>query len=159
MRLSFRQGIVSLQRNAFGQPQFLQASAEAGFVDLLVNQTPCTISFCHGSSDYLQTFDKQVLKAWGPVTPGVDNHLYWDIDLLTANVSFGITTVLPVTQHVAPANPAIGLHWFDMSSTTMKVWSGDSWKTRVRVFAGIVKSGNTATIQSKLEGSQVGLSQ
>jgi hypothetical protein len=158
MRLSFRQGLVSLQRNAFGQPQFLQASADNGFIDLLVNQTPCTISFCHGGSDYLQTFDKQVLKAWGPVVPNVDNHLYWDIDMLTANVTCGITTVIPVSQHTAPINPVVDQHWFDMTSTTMKVWNGESWKTKIRVFAAIVKNGNTATIQPKLEGSQVGLS-
>jgi len=157
MRLSFRQGIVSFQRNAVGQPQFIQASTDNGFIDLLINQTPCTISFCHGSSDYLQTFDKQVLKAWGPVKPGVDNYLFWDIDLLTANVTFGITTVMPVAQISAPINPQIDLHWFDMTEFRMKVWVGDSWKVKVRVFAGIVKNGNTNTIQSNLEGSQVGL--
>lgn len=157
MRLTFRQGLVAFQRNSVGQPQFLQASSEPGFVDLLVNQTPCTATFCHGSSDYLQTFDKQVLRAWGPVSPGVDNYLYWDIDLLTANVSFGITTIMPVAQHSAPVNPQVNLHWFDMSEFKMKVWNGQAWKDKIRVFAGIVKNGNTVTIESKLEGTQVGL--
>lgn len=158
MRIAFRQGLITFQKDA-GNPVFLQPSTVNGFVDHIVSPTVTTVAFAHGSSDYLQSFDNTVAAAWGPLTPGVDNYLYFDIDLLTADVSRGITTLIPVNSLVAPSSPADGQHWFDLASTTMKVWSTarNKWQPKIRVFAARVVNGSTNSIVMYDEGSQVGL--
>lgn len=159
MHLPFRQGLVSYQQEA-ATPVFLEASVTAGFVSLIIEPTPTIVTFAHGGSDYLQQFDTNTPAAWGPLVSGVPNYLYWDIDLLTSNVSFGITTITPITSHTTPLLPIDGQHWFDVSSTTMKVWSvaRNKWQPKVRVLAGVVHNGNTNTITPYGQGSQVGLS-
>lgn len=158
MRITFRQGLISFQKDT-GNPVFLQPSGTPGFVSHMVSPTPTTITFAHGTSDYLATFDATVVNAWGPMIPGVDNYLYWDIDLLTSQVSRGLTTLIPVNSLTPPASPANDQHWFDLNVMKMKVWSSASnkWRERVRVFAGFVENGNTSQITMFSEGSQVGL--
>ena len=158
MRINFRQGLISFQKDA-GNPVFLQPSVTPGFVSHMITPTPTTVTFAHGSSDYLATFDVSVVNAWGPVVSGVDNYLYWDIDLLTSQVTRGLTTLIPVNSLTAPVSPANDQHWFDLSTMKTKVWSSASnkWRERVRVFAGYVQNGNTAQITMYSEGSQVGL--
>ena len=159
MRINFRQGLISFQKES-GSPRFLQESgSNSAFISHVVTPTSTTITFAHGTSDYLVTFDTTIDLAWGPMVTGVDNYLYWDIDLLTSNVTRGITTLIPVTALHAPVSPAHDQHWFDLSTTTMKVWdaSQNKWRPRVRLFAGRVVQGNTDAIIMQAEGSQVGL--
>jgi hypothetical protein len=158
MRNSFRQGLISYQKDASGLPQFLQLSAVSGFVSLNVAPTPLLITFAHGSSDYLQAFDSSVQNAWGPLVDGVDNYLYWDMDLLTSNVAYGITTLEPKVSALTPQNPTNDQHWFDLNTNTMKVFSSQAnkWLTKVRLFAGVVNAGNNS-ITSRQYGTQVNL--
>lgn len=149
MKINFRQGIISSQVDGTGQPFYLVASATPNFVDLNVSPTPCAVTFVHGSSDYLQVFSSAVAPAWGPVPTGT-SYLYWDIDLLTAVVSYGLTTLEPVASTVEPVSPPAPLgqavyHWFDMNVNTMKIWTGTKWRAVVRVFAGRV-NGSTVSI-------------
>jgi Phage tail repeat like len=161
MKIAFRQGLVSYQKNGLNQPTFLNPSMTANWVAFDVAPTPTVVAFAHGASDYLMTFDVDVDAAWGPLTPLVTNYLFWDIDLLTGEVTRGITTLAPISQLTAPAAPANGQHWFDLTTTTMKVWNStrSKWYAAVRVFAGHVPNGNTSQIVAYTVGSQVGLVQ
>lgn len=158
MRINFRQGLVAFQKET-GSPTFLQASSTNGMVSHVVQPTPTIAAFAEGHSDYLQKFDTTTTNAWGPVTAGVNNYLYWDIDRLTGQVSHGITKLIPVVSLVPPSSPAHDQHWFDQTTTTMKVWNALStkWQSKIRLFAGYVTNGNTNQIVMYSEGSQVGL--
>lgn len=157
MKIAFRQGLVSYQKDGLNQPQFLQASTTSGYVAFDVSPTPTVVTFAHGGSNYLQVFDVDVPAAWGPLQPGVTNYLWWDIDILTAEVTFKISLVEPINSFVEPANPVFDQHWFDMNTTTMKVWNGSKWLPRIRVLAGRVPSGSISLLVSATTGSQVGL--
>ena len=155
MKVPFRQGLINYQVDGFGQQQFLVASTTPNFVGLNVAPTPTVATFAHGSSNYLQVFAADVSNAWGPIPPGVTAYLYWDIDLLTSNVTYGFTTLDAVISSTAPADPPapVGpavLHWFDTTTTTMKVWTGARWQNVVRVFAGRVNGSiNSITAEPK----------
>ena len=155
MKLNFRQGLASYQKDNSGNPNFLQASATEKFISLIVSPTPTIATFAHGKSNYLQTFDRTVVNAWGPLIANVDNWLYFDIDLLTAAVTFGISTLTPIYSTYTP--PQVdGQHWFDQNTTTMKVWStvANKWQTKVRVFAGVSQNGSTSLVNPQPIGSQ-----
>jgi len=157
MKLSFRQGIVSYQANALGQPQFLTTSATPGYVQLNVPQTPVVITFAHGTSDYLATFNQTVSTAWGPIPSpaapaGSTYYLYWDMNHQTGVITYGYTLLLPVVGTVAPPAPALDQHWFDVAAAKMKVWRGDLWFEVIRVFAGTVPSGNISAVQMESKG-------
>jgi hypothetical protein len=151
---SFRQGIISCPKNGAGVPRFLLPAQSADFVTL---STPALATFAHGSSNYLQSFESTVPNAWGPLIPGVDNYLYWDIDLLTAQVSYGLTILEPISSFIEPAR-LNNQHWFDLSTDKMKVWSTTGkWLDRIRLFAGKAQNGNVNQLVSQQLGSQVGL--
>lgn len=157
MRIDFRQGLISFQKDN-GIPAFLNQSTTPDFVSHVVSPTPTVVAFAHGDTDYLMHFDKTVDDAWGPLVPGESNYLFWDIDPLTAGVTYGITTLAPI--HALEAPTALeGQHWFDLSTTTMKVWSAsrNKWVSKIRVFAGIVPNGNPNVINHFNFGTQVGL--
>lgn len=159
MRNNFRQGLITYPKDGTGAPQFLLPAQNPSFVNLNVSPTaPTLATFAHGSSDYLQGFETAIPNAWGPMIEGVDNYLYWDIDLLTSQVTFGITALEPVVSVTEPEH-VNDLHWFDLNTNKLKVWSTVSgkWLERVRLFAGVVENGNTTQLTTKLSGSQVGL--
>jgi hypothetical protein len=161
MKISFRQGIVSAYM-AGVNPQFLQQSTTAGYVSFTVAPTPTVVAFAHGSSDYLQVFSQDVDMAWGPIQSGVTSYLYWEIVSKVASwkpeVYHRITTLAPTSGPTAPTNPANDQHWFDTASTTMKVWNGTKWDTKIAVFAGTVPGGIiTSRTYMPIGMSQVGL--
>lgn len=157
MRLNFRQGLVSYQQDV-GVATFLRPSTTPGFVSHTVSPTPTIITAAHGSSDYLIKIDTTVDLAW-QITGSATTYLFWDVDLLTAQVSRGTTVIAPVNSLTEPQSPADGLHWFDMTDTVTKVWHAASnrWNPKIRVFAGVVLNGNLNSITAYTAGSQAGL--
>ncbi len=159
---SFRQGLISYTKDGFGAPQFLLPAPVHGRISLVVGSSPVLATFAHGAAEYLLAFDATVLGAW-QLVPGEDNYLFWDVDLLTADLSYGITTLKPIVSSVEPPGPAHGQHWFDLGSTTTRVWfAGGSWGAgrwvpRIRLFAGLVRGGNPSAIVHREAGSQAGL--
>lgn len=154
MQLNFRQGLVAFQVDA-GNPQYLKASTTAGYVSLNVNPTATVVTLAHGGSDYLLKFEASVDLAWGPL-PSVAAYLYWDVDQLTARTTYGFTTLAPIPNLNAPVNPANDQHWFDLTSTQMKVWSAaqQKWIVKIRLFAGSALGSNITMFSN---GSNVGL--
>ena len=138
MKLTFRQGIVRYEIDSARTPIFLRINH--GFVDLIVNDTPTIFTIAHFEQDYLFSEPRTALNAWGPFEEGEDYYLYWDVDLLTGELSRGYTTVQPAYLPTAP-HPQVDLHWFDLTNTVMKVWSGESWVVKLRVFSAFFANG------------------
>lgn len=153
MLLHFRQGIVEAQI-----PTFIQVTYP--HVDLLVTDTNCTIAFAAGQKDYLFTEQQAVAKAWGPLYLGIDQWLYWDLDIRTGNRTFGITKVAPINSPTQPASPAMDQHWFNTLTNEMKVWTGAAWVKRIRAFACKLAQGRIPVSMSAnaplFTGTQVG---
>lgn len=159
MRLNFRQGLVTFQKDITGKPVYLAHNPVApSFVNLVVSPTPLVITFANGASDYLATFDRTIENAWGPVVPNVDNYLYWEMDPVSGKVVQGITTILPVFNNLEPAKRP-EQSWFNSTNAKMYVWQAQSnkWVERIRLFAGKVPLGNTRDVQMYDAGSQVNM--
>lgn len=158
-RFEFRQGIVRHQTDTGGNPTFLQPVSGGAQVALVVSPDPTVLTLSHSlEGNYTFQETQSVNPAWvGPFVSGTDYWLYWDIDLLTGERTFGHTLLAPIVAGSAPANPQPDQHWFDLATTTMKVFNGAVFTDKVRVFAAKYESG--AVLQPFPVGSQVGLNQ
>lgn len=155
MKLTFRQGIARHQTDVSGNPTFLQRSGANGqFVDLVVSPTPTVLAFAHREGTYLVEELKTVPNAWGPISTAT-TYLYWDVNLLTGQLTRGVTTLPPLYSSAAPPSPTPDQHWFDTVENIFRVWNGNKWVEKVRIFAGHVTSG--AIIHAIPTGSQAGL--
>lgn len=158
MYLTFRQGIARYQTDINGMPAFLKKSSPTGqFIDLVVSPDPTVVVFAHKTSTYIVDESKTVVKAWGPFPDGANSteYLYWDISLLDGQLTRGFTRLEPIYGSVAPINPANDQHWFDNQTTTMKVWNGNKWLDKIRVFAA--KYSSSANLIYYPIGSQANL--
>ena len=151
MKIPFRQGLVNYARSGTNDPLYLKANPSSLSVDLISSAVSVTVAFAHGKSDYMIVEPGNVIGAWGPLTAG-KHWLYWDIDLLTAKRTFNTTQLEPIIGTSAPR--VLDQHWFDTTTTTMKVWAGHAWVAKARVFAGTYDGVN---LKPNKDGSQVGL--
>ncbi len=134
MRSTFRQGIARKQPVAFQRA--------GSFVNLVVSNDPTIIILAHGEVSYMYEETRTVVNAWGPLPGSGPYYLYWDLDD-RGIISRGFTTIAPLYTSGAPAAPAPEQHWFDTTTSEMKVWDGTKWRKRIRVFGAVV---NGATI-------------
>lgn len=116
---SCRQCIINAQRGANSQKQ------------------PLAAIFAHGDTTYyvkitqaINGFDLSDNTRW----------IYWDIDLLTANLSFGFTLIEPSVGKVFPSTPDIDKHFFNTVLNKMYIWSGTEWVERIRLFANKIEN-------------------
>lgn len=164
-RISFRQGIVRHGKSP-GQAFFLQQNGQ--FVDLVISPDLTLFAFADGNKDYLFTESVTAIKAWGPFSVSQNYWLYLDINRVTGIRTYGSTTLVPVSATTAPALPVVGQMWFDTStgnatSNKMHEYNGASWVQVLRVFAGILSSGNQflspvdgVSVETNFTGSQIG---
>lgn len=154
MRILFRQGIVR-----YYQAGFLQVNPTS--VDLIAGDTPLVLNVAAGSTDYLFSEENDIPGAWGPIVQGVNQWLYLDYDQRTAARTFGITVIPPVVSHTAPVNPPNDLHWFDTTTTQMKVRKGINWIPKIRIFVALLSQGSVIQSVSQnsplFDGTQVGI--
>lgn len=164
MIINYRQGLIKSQVDASGVPTYLNKSATNGYVDLYINASVVVLAFAHRNTDYIYEEGTTVLRAWGPFTSavGVKNWLFWDIDINTGLRSFGSTLYQPIVSDTAPVSPLTDQHWFDIGSSTMKVWYDFSWHEKIRCFAGVYSGGQivdpyyvTVTTTSTVNGVEV----
>lgn len=155
MRIPFRQGLVRVPAN------FLQLAA--GKVSLVLGSTDSVVAtLADGAADYLITDRLTVNNAWtGPFVTGNDYWLYIDINQVTGARTFAHTTIEPREGNVAPAAPVmLDQHWFDTATNTMKVWNGNGWVKKIRVFAAKLQQGSvfvSMSVSSPIyTGTQVG---
>lgn len=153
MRTSFRQGLVSAEVSGPNIPSYLLVNSNG--VTIKGTNRPTVFTAAHGPKNYTVQFITDTLAVPPALTPNVDA-LYWlylDINRATGARTFGATTLQPTYGTVAPSAPAVGQHWFDVSSSTMKVFQ-TTWQPVIRVFFG-TRQGNN--IQTMPFGSHVGL--
>jgi len=155
-RITFRQGIVRYQSDLIGTPTFLAPSTTANAIDLIVSPDPTQINFADETEDYLYEEPISVQPAWINIPTGpTQSWLYWDIDALTGERTFGFTNIQPITDSAEPISPAIDLHWFDTTRTQMFVFNGNRFVPKIRVFAARVQS--TSVIDPMPLGTQAGI--
>lgn len=152
MRLTFRQGIARYQTDIYATPTFLQKAGN--YVDLNVSPDPTIVIFAHKTATYVIEETKSVARAWGPFPGQATVYLYWDINLLDASLTRGFTTLPQIVTSDAPVEPAIDQHWYDTTHHQMKVWNGNKWIDKLRVFAATYSS--QAVIQPFPLGTQAG---
>lgn len=158
MLLNFRQGIARYQTDVSATPTFLQKSAGAGnFIDLLVSPDPTVVVFAHRTANYIVEETKSVVHAWGPLVGAATVYLYWDINLVTGEVSRGYTTLPPIYSGSSPSSPAVDQHWFDTTETVMRIWNGSKWVEKIRCFAAYLSSG--VIIRPYPLGTQAGINE
>ncbi len=153
MRTSFRQGLVSAEVSGPNIPSYLLVNSNG--VTIKGTNRPTVFTAAHGPKNYTVQFITDTLAVPPALTPNV-NALYWlylDINRATGARTFRATTLQPTYGTVAPSAPAAGQHWFDVSSSTMKVFQ-TTWQPVIRVFFG-TRQGNN--IQTMPFGSHVGL--
>lgn len=156
MQIHFRQGIVRYQTDINAQATFLQRSSlDSQYVDLVVSPTPTVINFAQRDANYIFEEVRSVAKAWGPFGNNTTKYLYWDINVLTAELTRGYTSLPPVISGTSPNAPTIDQHWFNTTTATMQVWNGQRWIEKIRVFAAIYSS--SSILRPYPLGSQVGL--
>ena len=157
MKIAFRQGIIRYKSDVNNLPNYLvKSSLNGSFIDLIVAPDPTVLTFAHGKANYTIEEVTPVSHAWGPFQPnGQTQFLYWDIDTFSGKLTRSFTLLAPLTGPIAPNTPAVDQHWFDTSTTTMKVWNGQAWVVRIRLFAGIYS--HDAIIIPQPLGSQIGL--
>ena len=149
MIINFRQGIISAQVNN----DFLEFVN--GKININIDIERVDIAFAYGQYDYLFTESEQVLGAWHTLPANKTSYLYWDIDLISGQRTFGFTIEAPTYGATLPSTPLPNHHHFDYKEKKMKVWSGTSWSEKLRVFAGKIE--NNAILTPYDLGSQVGL--
>lgn len=158
MKLNFTQGLVRFQKELNGNtPKFIQVNSDnSGYIDLVCSPDPTVIVFAHKHKNYIIEEHVSVERAWGPLPPtGQTQHLFWDINFTTGELSRGFTLLTPAISSHAPPNPNNDQHWFDTNQKTMFVWNGSKWIERIRVFAGIYDS--SAILAPRGQGTQAGL--
>ncbi len=154
MRVNFRQGIINYQI-----PSFLRVNQNA--VDLIVTDTPLLLTIASGPKDYLFIEEKTISKAWTSIIPHTHQWIYIDYNTRTGDRTFGTTRFEPVVSSIAPISPMSDQHWFDLTTTEMKVWTGSRWMPKVRIIVAMIMNGITPVSVSQkspeFDGTQVGL--
>lgn len=149
MNLNFIQGIVSTDKSI---KSFLKLIGNN--VSLIINSLPLILTFSHGEYNYLKTIEKSVLNAW-IINPNLDNSwLYADIDVLTANISFGAISNAPTSGDSFPVDPIINHHHYDKISKKLYVFDGYDWINKIRIFLGTI---NDKQLSQYPLGSQVNM--
>lgn len=129
MNFNYLQGII----NAEAKPQaFLKLNGNN--VNLLATKIPVVLNFAHGKVNYTTKITTDLTSAWTNISSTC--WLYWDIDLITANLSYGFTNVAPSFGATYPVSPQINQHHFDTIQNKMYYWNGQFWIEVVRLFAG-----------------------
>jgi hypothetical protein len=159
MIIDFRQGIVKFS-HALGIQTFLQPSG--GYVSLLTPNGVTIVSIAAGDTDYLISELVDVPNAWGPLAPGVQHWIYWDINPSTAVRTFGCTIIPPLSGFIPPNSPADDQHWFNKNTNQMQIFKFGRWRNVIRVFAAKVTNNTIAMLGSmnntpNFVGTQVGI--
>lgn len=159
MIIDFRQGIIAYPTSS-GLQRFLEFSD--GFVGINAADGRTDVTFANGDENYLHNETTSISAAWGPITPNVDAWLYWNLNGLTAQRTFGVTYVQPVVSSTVPPSPANDLHWFDTIHNIMRVYTSGKWVTRIRTFACKINNATispmgSGVINRPFAGTQVGI--
>jgi hypothetical protein len=136
MNVTLRQGIIRPYYLDFPISQIPSAySVGQNNVSILSSsEDRLLIVLTYLRSNYLHIEDSEKV-AWTNL-PGGNSWLYWDLDTVTGDITYGYTQVEPDYGSTLPPNPVNDQHFFLQPQNAMKVWNGSIWRDRIRVFAG-----------------------
>lgn len=146
-----RQTVLNGSVDASGYGNCLSAGSGLA-VNLSATAVPVVISFAAGfdaggAVDRVGRIIADVAGAWSALTTNSTLFLYVDRNTGTGALAYGFSALVPTYQSTAPAAPAADQHWFDLSTYTMKRWTGAAWAVVQRVFIGEVVTG-ASTVSS-----------
>lgn len=156
MRIDYSQSILTYLAGTSGS-DFLQL--QQGYVSLLASSVPFTFVVTHGPKDYVCVIDRNCEQVWGPATSS-PQWLYVDVDLQTAQISFGQTSLDPVIGNSQPITHN-GLHWYNSDLRQMYVYEGGAWVEKLRLFVAQLVDGKLLSVSidaPKFTGTSGGLS-
>ena len=134
MKVSFRQGIIKHQ-----SPSFLEVHPTS--VSLLASTAPLYVTIAFGTKNLLHSELSDVPNAWTDIVPDSDQWLYIDLDVRTGARTFGVTSPEPIISTVEPLDPTQNQHWFDLTSSQMKVWDVNVWVRKIRIVVCLLENG------------------
>lgn len=112
-------------------------------VTLTATGTPFELAFAagiaNGCIDFITGFTTN--QSFSALTASTTNFLYVERNVTTGALTVGFSVLQPVYSTVAPSSPATDQHWFDLSTFTMKRWSGSAFVVLQRVFIGEAVTG------------------
>lgn len=157
MQVNFRQGIIKASSG------FLDSNS--GSISINANiQNQVIITFSDHATNYILTEKANVVNAWTinfTNTSYTRAWIYWDINIITGEKTYGHTFVSPIASNTAPLTPTLDQHWFDKTTNCYKIWNGLNWIKKLRVFAAEVRSDyqliSISANSPSFEGTQVGL--
>lgn len=128
-----RQCIINSQR---GSIDFVQKSSTS--VSINVKKQPILAVFSHGTANYLIKINQNSINNWTNLPANC--WLFWDIDLLSAKLSSGYTTISPDVGDEFPISPETDQHFFNITYNKMFIWVGNKWIETVRLFVGQISN-------------------
>jgi hypothetical protein len=136
---AFDNQILTSAVDASGNPAFLTVNAGLD-LNILGGTTP-VVMFIAGK---WQTLSSNVVIT---LAASKNQFIYATQDVAAAAMvvgDFGASEYPPDYDYVAPAAPATDQHWFDLSTNTMKRYSGAAWVAFNRIFIGVVRTSGAA---------------
>ena len=165
MKINFRQGLIRLPGAALEGSGNQYQQSYVNIANVSPSQ-PIIATATFQNSNYLiqEVINKN--QAWGPLywdktntsTPipsGSLFWLYWDINTATGEITRGYTIAAPITSLIAPTNPQLDQHWYNLNTNVMEVWNGYLWVDTCRVFAGSFNGNLSVFLESV--GTQVNI--
>lgn len=154
MKVGFRQGIVSHQSS------FLQKNASDG-IDILANNAPVVLTIAHKDNNYLFYEPISITSAWSSTFDGIFSWLYWDINPVTGERTFGQTSIKPIVSASTPITghdeygiPLVieGRHWYNTANNVHLIKTAYGWREVIRIFAARIVP-NATIIESYFNNS------
>ncbi len=162
MLIPFQQGIVQYG-NLNGAQQFLILNGTN--ITLNVGSVPVIVTLSQLDTNYLITETATITNAWSITSINASCWLFWDINTLTGERTFGVTYVRPVFGPSIPSNPVDTQMWFNTTTNVMNLYSAhlNQWSVVIRVFAAALTNGQFVPMglgippNLPFAGTQVGL--
>lgn len=144
-----RQCLLNGSYDANGQPNALSAGAGLSVVIAASSGTPLTLSFAAGFDGYGCVDDVGQFtsnQTFLGLTASATAYLYVDRNATTGALSLGAALTGFAYQFKAPTSPATGFNWFDLTTFTMKTWTGSAWVPVQRVYVGEATTSASAVV-------------
>ncbi|PSB26218.1 hypothetical protein [Stenomitos frigidus] len=144
-----RQCVLNGSYDSNGQPNALGAGSGLSVVLAASSSTPFTLAFAagydaYGCLDYVGQFTSSQTIS-GLTANATQLFIYVDRNPSTGALTFGFTTQGYIYQFKQTiASPAATFHWFDLTTFTMKTYTGSAFVPVQRVIIGEVATNATS---------------
>lgn len=149
MKTDFRQGFLA------SNPNIIELSNDGLFAGLNIVGYPVYLMYASGDKNYLTRISNSMVNVWGPFSDTSTKYLFVDINQVSGESVFSYTNKPLITSSIYPQYPTEDQTFWHGVDKKMYVYTGQRWKSVLRVFIGEIRSGNN--IVQYPNGSQVGI--